>query len=159
LNAPTVDTVLKFDASGKLVTSFGAGLLIFPHGIFVDRDGNIWVTDGQNNGTNPQRGRGRGSEDAPAAPAPTPTPRPIGPPPDATKGNQIYKFSPDGKVLMTLGKAGGGVGEDFFYQPNDVLVAPDGSIFVAEGHGAGNNRLYKFSKDGRLIKMWGKLGT
>jgi adenylate cyclase len=39
--------ILKFDASGKLVKSFGAGLLIFPHGICVDKDGNIWVTDGQ----------------------------------------------------------------------------------------------------------------
>src|SRR4051812_12261327 len=40
-------SILKFDASGKLVKSFGAGLLLFPHGIFVDRDGNVWVTDGQ----------------------------------------------------------------------------------------------------------------
>jgi sugar lactone lactonase YvrE len=156
LNAPTVDTILHFDASGTLVKSFGAGMLIFPHGIFVDRDGNVWVTDGQDNGSRPQRGRAN-AEGAPAAP--TPSPRPIGPPADATKGNQIYKFSPDGRLLMTLGRAGGGTGDEFFYQPNDVLVAPDGSIFVAEGHGAGNNRLYKFSKDGKLIKAWGKLGT
>ena len=44
-------TVLKFDSTGKLVKSFGAGLLIFPHGIHVDRDGNVWVTDGQDNAT------------------------------------------------------------------------------------------------------------
>jgi len=37
--------VLKFDASGKLVTSFGSGMFIFPHGIHVDKDGNVWVTD------------------------------------------------------------------------------------------------------------------
>ena len=158
LTAPTVDTMLKFDASGKLVKSFSAGMLIFPHGIFVDRDGNVWVTDGRDNGTAPQRGRGRATGDEPPA-APAPTPRPIGPPADATKGNQIYKFSPDGKLLLTLGKAGGGADPEFFYQPNDVLVAPNGTIFAAEGHGAGNNRLYKFSKDGKLIKAWGKLGT
>ena len=46
-------SILKFDASGKLVKSFGAGMLIFPHGIFVDRDGNIWVTDGQDNAPRP----------------------------------------------------------------------------------------------------------
>ena len=48
--------VLKFDPSGKLVKSFGEGMLIFPHGIFVDRDGNVWVTDGQDNAPQPARG-------------------------------------------------------------------------------------------------------
>src|SRR5215208_6209859 len=47
-------SILKFDASGKLVKSFGAGLLLFPHGIFVDRDGNVWVTDGQDDAPRPQ---------------------------------------------------------------------------------------------------------
>src|SRR5512134_4120200 len=40
-----VDPILHFDASGRLVRSFGAGKLAFPHGIHVDRDGNVWVTD------------------------------------------------------------------------------------------------------------------
>src|SRR5437763_16537922 len=53
-------TVLKFDSTGKLVKSFGAGMLIFPHGIFVDKDGNVWVTDGQDNGPVAQRGAGAG---------------------------------------------------------------------------------------------------
>src|SRR5436309_155413 len=65
----------------------------------------------------------------------------------------------EGKLLMTLGKPGGAAEPDYFYQPNDVLVAPNGDIFVSEGHGAGNNRILKFSKDGKLIKSWGKLGT
>ena len=60
---------------------------------------------------------------------------------------------------MTLGKPGGAAEPDYFYQPNDVLVAPNGDIFVSEGHGAGNNRILKFSNDGKLIKSWGKLGT
>src|SRR2546423_13947724 len=46
-------SILKFDAGGKLVRSFGAGLLLFPHGIFVDRDGNVWVTDGQDDAPRP----------------------------------------------------------------------------------------------------------
>src|SRR5580765_3248184 len=49
-------TVLKSAPSGKLVKSFGAGLLIFPHGIYVDRDGNVWVTDGQDDAPIPARG-------------------------------------------------------------------------------------------------------
>jgi sugar lactone lactonase YvrE len=74
-------------------------------------------------------------------------------------GNQVIKFSPDGKVLLTLGKPGGAAAPDYFYQPNDVLVAPSGDIFVSEGHGGGNNRVLKFDKTGKFIKEWGKLGT
>jgi sugar lactone lactonase YvrE len=146
-------TVLKFDSSGKLVKSFGAGLLIFPHGIHVDRDGNIWVTDGQDNAPLPQRGAGggRGRGEAPTGP--------IGPRAGATMGNQVYKFSPEGQVLLTLGKPGGAAAPDYFYQPNDVITAPNGDIFVSEGHGAGNNRILKFDKTGKFIKEWGKLGT
>src|SRR5205814_394901 len=116
----SLPSILKFDVSGKLVKSFGAGLLLFPHGIFVDRDGNVWVTDGQ--------------DDAPRAQG-TAANTLFGPPPGATKGNQVFKFSSEGKLLMTLGTRGGVAAPGFFYQPNDVLVAPNGNIFVSEGHG------------------------
>jgi DNA-binding beta-propeller fold protein YncE len=157
-------TILKFDGNGKLVQSFGAGMLIFPHGIHVDRDGNVWVTDGQDNAPVPQRGARGGGAAAGGAPgggrargeAPS---GPIGPRPGATSGNQVYKFSPDGKLLLTLGKAGGAAAPDFFYQPNDVITAANGDIFVSEGHGAGNNRILKFDKTGKLIKEWGKYGS
>ena len=135
-------SVLKFDSTGKLVKSIGAGLMIFPHGIYVDRDGNVWVTDGQDNGKRRERG----------------ATGPIGPD-GATLGNQVIKFSPDGKVLLTLGKKGGAAAPDYFYQPNDVVTSANGDIFVAEGHGAGNNRILKFDKTGKFIKEWGKLGT
>src|SRR4051794_36996125 len=46
-----LDPVLKFDASGKLVKSFGAGLFVFPHGIHADRDGNVGVVDGLGRGS------------------------------------------------------------------------------------------------------------
>ncbi len=140
-----LDPVLKFDSTGKLVKSFGAGMMIFPHGIYVDREGNVWVTDGQDN--LPRRPRGAPA-DAPLPPAPA---NPV--------GHQVYKFSPDGKLLMTLGTKTGGKGRDYFFQPNDVLVAPDGSIFVAEGHGGDNARILKFSSTGTLVKEWGKKGT
>ena len=133
--------VYKFDKNGALVTSFGAGMFIAPHGIFVDRSGNVWVTDCACTG----RG-GRGTADSTAQPA---------------KGHQIFEFSPTGKLLMTLGKAGGGRGDEYFWQPNDVLVAPNGDIFVAEGHSSAPGstaRLLKFSKDGKLIKSWGTFG-
>ena len=149
----TLDVVLKFDPSGKMVRSFGAGMFVFPHGIHVDRDGNVWVTDGQDN--LPRRGRGA------AADAPLP------PPPATIVGHQVIKFSPEGKVLLTLGKAGGNrPGEpadpSSFYQPNDVITNAAGEIFVAEGHssGAGSHaRISKFDKNGKFIKEWGKRGT
>jgi len=121
--------ILEYDASGKLLQSFGSGMFIFPHGLTVDKDGNVWVTDGQ------------GKDNL---------------------GHQVFKFSPQGKVLMTLGKAGvAGDGPDTFNQPNAVAVAPNGDIFVGDGHsvGRGNARVVKFSKDGKFIKQWGGHGS
>jgi sugar lactone lactonase YvrE len=77
------------------------------------------------------------------------------------KGHQVFKFNPDGKVLMTLGKAGvTGDGPDTFNQPSDIFVAPNGDVFVADGHGGNSNaRIVKFTKDGKFIKAWGKKGA
>jgi sugar lactone lactonase YvrE len=77
------------------------------------------------------------------------------------KGHQVFKFSPEGKVLMTLGRAGvAGDGPDTFNQPTDVVTAPNGDIFVADGHReTGNSRIVKFSKDGAFIKAWGRRGS
>jgi DNA-binding beta-propeller fold protein YncE len=123
-----LDPILKFDASGRLLKSFGAGLLLFPHGLHVDRDGNVWVTDGL----------GRGG-----------------------KGHQVFKFSPDGKLLLTLGKAGApGSGPDEFNAPSAIVTAPNGDIFVADGHGGNTNaRIVKFDNNGKFIKTWGKKGS
>jgi streptogramin lyase len=149
-----LDPILKFDASGNLVKSFGAGMVAFAHGIFVDRDGNIWVTDANDNRPRPARG----------APAGTPAP----PAPAKLVGHQVIKFSPEGKVLMTIGKAGvAGAPPDALTEPNDVVVAPNGDIFVAEGHSGQNTnaapdtiaRISKFDKNGKFIKSWGKLGS
>ena len=120
--------ILQFDPSGKLLKSIGAGMFAFPHGLHIDRDGNIWATDGP----------GKGG-----------------------KGNQVFKFSPDGKVLLTLGKAGvSGEAPGTFIYPSAVVVAPNGDFFVADGHGADTNgRIMKFSRDGTFIKAWGRRGT
>ena len=159
LENPTVEPILKFDRNGKVVKSFGAGQIVSPHGIYVDKDDNIWITDYQDNAPVPARGARGAAPAAPAAPAPAPGPAGLGPQPGATKGHQVFKFSPDGKLLMTLGKPGGGVDPDFFYQPNDVIVSPRGEIFVSQGHGRGRSEILKFSKDGMLIKRFGKTGT
>ena len=149
-----IDTVLKFDTDGNLLKSFGAGMFIAPHGIYVDKDGNIWITDYQDNGPLPAGGRGRGGRGGDTPPA-----GPIGPPAGATKGNQVFKFSSDGKLLMTIGKPGGAAEPECCYAPDDVIVAKNGDIFVSDGHGAGNNKIFKFDKTGKMIKSWGKLGA
>ena len=78
------------------------------------------------------------------------------------KGNQVFKLSPDGKVLMTLGKAGqGGKSDDVFDRPTGIAFAPNGDIFISEGHAPtfGNSRIVKFDKNGKFIKTFGHLGS
>src|SRR5260370_13006280 len=77
------------------------------------------------------------------------------------KGHQVFKLSPDGKVLMKLGKPGvAGEGPDVFNGPTDVVVAPNGDIFISDGNDPmSNGRVVKFSKDGKFIKAWGKHGS
>jgi sugar lactone lactonase YvrE len=78
------------------------------------------------------------------------------------KGDVVYKFSPEGKIVMTLGKPGvPGDGPDTFNQPNSVAIAPNGDIFISDGHnvGRGNARVIKFSKSGKFIKQWGGHGS
>ena len=155
-----VATVMKFDGdTGKMITAFGNGLIAFPHGMHVDKQGNVWVTDGQDNAPRPARGA---APPAAAAGAPRPTPTP-GPGAGATKGHQVFKFSPDGKLLLTIGKPGGSVAPgECCYQPNDVITSPDGKfIFIAEGHSSSAGwtaKLMKFDASGKMVKEWGKWG-
>ncbi|MFW6193838.1 MAG: hypothetical protein ACOC83_10170 [Gemmatimonadota bacterium] len=126
-----VDPVLLFDLEGEVVRSFGAGMFAWPHGMHVDPDGNVWVTDA-------------------VGYAPVPE----------GWGHVVYKFSPEGELLMTLGQKGvAGDGPDTFNKPSDVLVAPDGNVFVADGHDAGgNNRIVKLSPEGEFLEAWGTTG-
>src|SRR5205085_2533295 len=77
------------------------------------------------------------------------------------KGSTVFKFNPEGNILMMLGKPGVAVsGEDTFTSPTDVVVGTNGDIFIADGHGAKSiARIVKFTKDGRFIKTWGKEGS
>lgn len=132
----TLPSVLKFDQTGKMVAGFGAGMVLSPHGIHVDKDGNVWVVD-----CACTLGRG----------AAVPT----------DKGHQIHKFSPTGSYLMSLGKPGGGKDSAFFYQPNAIVTAPNGDIYVSEGHSSAatsNARILVFDKGGTLKKTWGSWG-
>ncbi len=134
---PDVDPILKYDRNtGELLAAFGAGLFVLPHGLHVDDEGNVWVTDSQGN-------------DA------------------GTKGHQVIKFSPDGEVLLRLGVAGQpGSGPGQLNEPCDVITAPNGDIFVSDGHSGQNpdpplgatGRILKFDPEGNFIKEWGEIG-
>jgi len=127
--------IVKFAPEGHAVAAFGGGIFIWPHGLEVDPQGNIWVTDAADvSRTGGPAGRGR--------------------------GHQVVKFSPSGEVLMRLGTAGQpGNDAKHFNAPSDVVVAPNGDIFVADGHGNDtNNRVVKFKSDGTFVKAWGRTG-
>lgn len=128
-----VDSVYKFSPDGNVVASFGSGMFIWPHGLAVDPQGNVYVTDAVDPGRAPKGDK---------------------------RGQQVVKFSPQGKVLMTFGMAGmAGSANDHLNAPSDVAIGASGDIFIADGHGEnGNNRVMKFSKDGKFIKSWGKTG-
>lgn len=125
-----VDPIMLLDREGNIVRSFGAGLFIWPHGMFVDHEGNLWVTDAA-------------------------TAR------EGLKGNQVHKFSSEGELLLSLGTAGvSGTGRDYFNAPNDVLVAPNGDIFVADGHNPSvDNRIVKYNSKGEYLMEWGTVGA
>ena len=78
-------------------------------------------------------------------------------------GLQVFKFSPNGKLLLTLGRAGvSGDGPDTFGAPVTVVVAANGDVFVQDGHDGckcPNRRIMKFTKDGKFVKAWGKQGS
>jgi len=144
-NTP-LDPIFKFDRkTGAVLANFGKGVMVTPHGIAVDKQGNVWIADFSGNK-------------------------------DGTKGHQVHKFSPKGEKLLSLGTAGKPGGADGqFNQPNDVIVGPDGSIYVADGHDAqgmitanavaegikrgATSRISKFSPDGKFIKSWGGIGV
>ena len=98
-----VDPVQKFDGSGTLLTSFGAGMFVWPHGLHVDQDGNVWIADARRPATD-ELNEFPGEKD---------------------KGSVVVKFSPEGDVLMTLGKFGvAGDPPDALTDPTDVVTAP-----------------------------------
>ena len=126
-----LDPVMLFDTDGYVLKTFGNGMITWPHGIYVDAEDNVWIADAVG----------------------------YAPVPDGV-GHTVMKFSPDGELLMRLGKEGvAGDGNDEFNKPSDMLVAPNGDIFVADGHDAsGNNRIVKFDKDGNYLTQWGETG-
>jgi hypothetical protein len=138
-----LDSILKFDSDGNVTAAIGGGLFLFPHGLHVDRDGNVWVTDGQ--GPNPDN------------------------PDTAGNGHVVVKLSPEGDVLLTLGERGvAGDGTDgLLTLPCDVVTAENGDVFVGDGHSGQNtdatpdtvSRIVKYDSEGNFLASFGHWGS
>jgi DNA-binding beta-propeller fold protein YncE len=133
-----------FDASGKEIKSFGGGMFVWPHGIHIDRDGNVWVTDAR-------------------AASPDELTRFPG---EGNKGSDVVKFSPDGKILMTIGKPGvRGNPPEALTDPTDVVTDPtNGDVYIAESHTDVRDpnligRISVFDRNGKFLRIIGKAGT
>ena len=131
--------IIKLDSSGKVTKTFGKGMFVQAHGFCMDQDGNLWAGDSGPFRDNPST---------------------------AGRGYQFFKFAPDGKVLLTLGKAGvSKAGQDTFIAPTACAVAPNGDIIIADGHfprpstsQQDGDRLVRFTKDGKYVDSWGRHG-
>lgn len=113
--------VFEIDAeSGNLIASWGAGMFLVPHGITVDDQNNIWLTD-------------------------------VG-------LQQVFKFSHDGRLLLTLGQPRvGGWDATHFNQPTDVAIRKDGAFYVSDGYV--NSRVALFDRNGTFLHEWGQKGS
>jgi DNA-binding beta-propeller fold protein YncE len=126
-----IDPVLLMDPEGNVLRSFGRGIISWPHGMYVEPNGNVWITDASVGGAEA-----------------------IG------LGHTVLKFSPTGELLMTLGTPGqAGDPPTHLNRPNDVVVAPNGDIFVVDSHNPdGTNRVLKYSADGTYLTTFGESG-
>jgi DNA-binding beta-propeller fold protein YncE len=136
--------VHHFDESGKEIKSFGGGMFVWPHGIHVDRDGNVWVADA----------RATTAAELKNSPG------------EAAKGSFVVKFNPAGKVLMTIGKSGvRGNPPESLTDPTDIVTDPsNGDVYIAESHTDVNDpnligRISVFDKTGKFLRTMGKAGT
>lgn len=173
-----LDPVLQFDTSGKLLKSFGRGMIVSPHKITVDRDGNVWVAD---NGTAPGKGQqvlkfsadGRllmtlgkaGVAGSGLDEFDQPTEVAVARNGDifvadghsgggTAGGNaRVMKFDRSGKFLKTWGKKGMGPGE--FDVIHTLAIDSRGRLFVGDRQ---NNRIQIFDQDGKFIAQWFQFG-
>lgn len=132
--------IVYITAAGQVTKSFGDGLIVSAHGFCQDSDGNFWAGDSGPFNENPST-RGRGF--------------------------QVHKFSPDGRLLLSLGKAGvSRAGVDTFVGPTACAIAPNGDVVIADGHWPrpasaqqDGDRIVRYSRDGKYLGAWGTFGS
>src|SRR5579872_447750 len=161
------DPLIVFDSKGRYLRSWGKGMFGNPHGLRVDRSGNVWVTDnGDHQVMKFTRDgkllmtlgiKGKAGTDAKTFNRPTDiafTPSGDFYVSDGYGNSRVVKFNKDGKFLLTWGKRGTGPGE--FNIPHSVAVDSKGRVYVSDRE---NNRIQIFDPNGHFIKQWTHLGA
>ncbi|KOB72210.1 Peptidyl-alpha-hydroxyglycine alpha-amidating lyase 1 [Operophtera brumata] len=140
-------TVLVFNDTGELVDMWGQNLFYMPHGITVDKDGNVFTTDVA---LHQVFKFVPGDDDQhfckPSAVAVLPTGDFFVA--DGYCNHRILKIAPDGTIILQWGRL-------HFCKPSAVAVLPTGDFFVADGYC--NHRILKIAPDGTIILQWGRL--
>jgi sugar lactone lactonase YvrE len=166
--------ILKYDATGKLLAQWGAGMFVFPHGATVDRDGHLWVTDARG-----ENGKGHqvfefgpdgkvimalgkaGVSGGGADLFDQPTDVVVSPAGDIFvtdshrngRNNRVVRFAKDGRFVREWGRKGSGRGE--FSEPHTIAMDSRGRLFVGDRE---NNRIQIFDQNGTWLDEWRQFG-
>jgi DNA-binding beta-propeller fold protein YncE len=157
------NTILMLDGeTGKILSSWGANLFIMPHGLAVDKQNNVWVTDVALHQIFKFSHEGNLLLKLGIAKTPGNDSIHFDLPTDIAVANdgsfyvsdgygnsRIVKFSKEGKYLFEWGKGGNKPGE--FYTPHGIDLDAYGNVYVADRD---NNRIQKFDAGGKFLKEW-----
>jgi len=170
----TEPPILKYDANGRLVKTWGEGMFVFPHGATVDREGHLWVTDARGeNGKGHQviefsaegavlmrlgkagvSGSEPGLFDQPTDVVVSPSGEIFVTDSHRTgANNRVVKFAKDGRYLQEWGRKGSAPGE--FSEPHTIAIDSRGRLFVGDRE---NNRIQIFDQQGRYLDEWRQFG-
>jgi DNA-binding beta-propeller fold protein YncE len=159
--------ILVFDRDGKYLRSWGDDFINMAHGLRIDPDNNVWITDIGNHQLLKFNPDGKlllslGQKGKPGAgPDQFNKPTDVGFAPggefyvsDGYGNSRVLKFAKDGKLLTQWGKAGKRPGE--FNLPHAVVVGPDGKVYVGDRE---NSRVQIFDADGKFLAQWKESGA
>jgi sugar lactone lactonase YvrE len=169
-----VAPIRLYDSSGALLRSFGAGLFAWPHGLYVDGDGNVWVTDARTGdgkghqvlklssagkvlmrlGEAGVPGDGRAHFNGPTAVVVAPSGDLfVADGHEPNSNNRIVKLGSDGTFIKSWGGSGSAPGQ--FLVPHSLALDSRGRLFVADRD---NNRIQIFDQEGTLLDAWTQFG-
>ena len=164
---PKADPIIVFDSQGKFLRSWGKGLFGNPHGLRLDKSGNVWVTDNGDHQVMEFTKEGKllltlgVKGKAGTTPSTFNRPTDVAFMPngdffvsDGYGNSRVVKFSRDGKYLLEWGKRGTGPGE--FDLPHVVRVDSKQNVYVSDRE---NNRIQIFDANGKFLRQWTHLGA
>ena len=160
----TEPPVLKLDPSGRILKTWGSGMMDFPHGFDVDDEGNVWAADQRGHKVFKWDAEGellmtigeRGTQGDPPRLLTQPTDLVVAANGDifvteghGGGGNRVSKWSSDGSFIMSWGTTGSGIGE--FIVPHTIALDSQGRVFVGDRM---NNRIQIFDQQGNFLDVW-----